>query len=60
MANSELYRQSSLGLALMDTLDEFIQNGQIDPQIAMKVMQQVRVNFVLKSIVATHVCCSST
>jgi len=42
MAHYELYRRSSLGMALTDTLDELIQDGHIDPQIAMKVLAQVR------------------
>lgn len=37
----ELYRQSSLGVALTDTLDELIQDGSLDPQSAMRVLAQV-------------------
>ncbi|KAI8815948.1 transcription initiation factor IIA, gamma subunit, helical domain-containing protein [Fimicolochytrium jonesii] len=36
----ELYRRSSLGLALTDTLDDLIQEGHLDPQVAIKVLQQ--------------------
>ena len=36
----ELYRRSSLGLALTDTLDDLIQEGLLDPQMAMKVLAQ--------------------
>ncbi|TPX68852.1 hypothetical protein SpCBS45565_g02864 [Spizellomyces sp. 'palustris'] len=42
MAQYELYRRSSLGMALTDTLDELITESHIDPQIAMKVLAQVR------------------
>ncbi|CAH1766549.1 5441_t:CDS:2 [Entrophospora sp. SA101] len=38
----ELYRRSSIGIALTESLDDFIQTGQITPQLAMKVLLQVR------------------
>ena len=41
MATYELYRQSSLGVALTDTLDELIMTGDIDPQLAMRIVTQV-------------------
>ncbi len=41
MASYELYRQSSIGVALTDTLDELIQDGSLDPQSAMRVLSQV-------------------
>ncbi|MCJ1430462.1 Transcription initiation factor IIA small chain (TFIIA 13.5 kDa subunit) [Sticta canariensis] len=34
----ELYRRSSIGLALIDTLDELVHSGRIEPQLAMKVI----------------------
>ncbi|KAL2044383.1 hypothetical protein N7G274_003088 [Stereocaulon virgatum] len=34
----ELYRGSSIGMALIDTLDEMVHTGRIEPQTAMKVM----------------------
>ncbi|KAI8583898.1 hypothetical protein K450DRAFT_220489 [Umbelopsis ramanniana AG] len=34
----ELYRRSSTGMALTDSLDELIQSGHINPQLAMKVL----------------------
>lgn len=34
----ELYRGSSLGLALTDTLDDLINDGRIEPQLAMKIL----------------------
>ncbi|KAI9101226.1 transcription initiation factor IIA, gamma subunit, helical domain-containing protein [Phlyctochytrium arcticum] len=40
MAQYELYRRSSLGIALTDTLDELITESHIDPQVAMKVLSQ--------------------
>ena len=39
--NYELYRQSSIGIALTDSLDELIMNGLIDPQLAMLILAQV-------------------
>lgn len=38
--NYELYRRSAVGLALTDSLDELIQNNQLSPQLAMKVLYQ--------------------
>ncbi|CDS04103.1 Putative Transcription initiation factor IIAFT subunit 2 [Lichtheimia ramosa] len=34
----ELYRRSSIGMALTDSLDELIQSGHIHPQLAMRVL----------------------
>ncbi|OJI99109.1 hypothetical protein ASPVEDRAFT_38573 [Aspergillus versicolor CBS 583.65] len=34
----ELYRGSSLGLSLTDTLDDLINEGRIEPQLAMKIL----------------------
>ncbi|MCJ1268306.1 Transcription initiation factor IIA small chain (TFIIA 13.5 kDa subunit) [Lobaria immixta] len=34
----ELYRRSSIGLSLIDTLDELVHSGRIEPQLAMKVI----------------------
>jgi len=34
----ELYRSSSVGVTLTDTLDDLIMQGRIDPQLAMKVL----------------------
>ncbi|KAK8080106.1 transcription initiation factor IIA subunit 2 [Apiospora hydei] len=34
----ELYRQSSVGAALMDALDDLIMETRIDPQLAMKIL----------------------
>jgi hypothetical protein len=33
---------NSIGMALTDSLDELITSGDITPQLAMKVLQQVR------------------
>ena len=40
----QLYRESSLGKALTDTLDELIQDSLLDPQTAMKVLAQFDVS----------------
>ncbi|KAI9206869.1 transcription initiation factor IIA, gamma subunit-domain-containing protein [Polychytrium aggregatum] len=40
MAQYELYRRSTLGIALTDTLDELICNDHLDPQEAMKILTQ--------------------
>ncbi|KAL8822201.1 MAG: hypothetical protein Q9191_007063 [Dirinaria sp. TL-2023a] len=34
----ELYRRSSIGIALIDTLDELVNQSSIEPQLAMKVL----------------------
>ncbi|ATY63947.1 transcription initiation factor iia small chain [Cordyceps militaris] len=34
----ELYRRSSIGLALTDTLDDLISESRIHPQLAMKIL----------------------
>ncbi|KAI9888624.1 MAG: Transcription initiation factor IIA small chain (TFIIA 13.5 kDa subunit) [Vezdaea aestivalis] len=34
----ELYRRTSLGSTLTDTLDELITNRQIEPQLAIKIL----------------------
>ncbi|TIB69307.1 hypothetical protein E3Q22_03494 [Wallemia mellicola] len=36
----ELYRRSSVGIALTDSLDELITSGHINPELAMKVLTQ--------------------
>ncbi|KAI8834080.1 Transcription initiation factor IIA small chain (TFIIA 13.5 kDa subunit) [Chytriomyces hyalinus] len=41
MASSyEFYRQSSIGQALTDALDDMIQEGSIEPQVAMKMLSE--------------------
>lgn len=37
----QLYRRSSIGMALMDALDELIESGHIPPQLAKKVVDEV-------------------
>lgn len=37
----ELYRRTSIGMALTDALDELISSGQVDPQLALKVLANV-------------------
>ncbi|KAJ1733726.1 Transcription initiation factor IIA subunit 2 [Coemansia biformis] len=36
----ELYRKSTLGIALTDSLDDLIQAGHITPQLAIQVLEQ--------------------
>ncbi|KAL7009580.1 Transcription initiation factor IIA subunit 2 [Cystobasidiomycetes sp. EMM_F5] len=36
----QLYRRSSIGMALMDALDELIESGHIPPQLAKKVVDE--------------------
>ena len=38
--NYELYRRSAIGQSLTEALDELIQNQQITPQLAMRVLFQ--------------------
>ncbi|EOD44897.1 Transcription initiation factor iia gamma chain [Neofusicoccum parvum] len=35
----EIYRKTSIGMALMDTLDELIGTRRMEPQLAIKIMQ---------------------
>ncbi|KAL8931016.1 MAG: hypothetical protein Q9208_000118 [Pyrenodesmia sp. 3 TL-2023] len=35
----ELYRRSSIGWTLIDSLDELVHLGRIEPQLAMKILQ---------------------
>ena len=44
-----------IGMALTDSLDELITSGAITPQLAMKVLQQVRWDSVLLNWVC-HCC----
>ena len=37
----ELYRRTSIGIALTDALDELVSSGQVDPQLALKVLANV-------------------
>ena len=37
----ELYRRTSIGIALTDALDELVSTGQVDPQLALKVLANV-------------------
>ncbi|ORY66640.1 putative transcription initiation factor iia small chain [Leucosporidium creatinivorum] len=36
----QLYRRSSLGSSLFEALDELIQSGHINPQLALKILAQ--------------------
>jgi len=38
----ELYRRTSIGIALTDALDELVSSGQVDPQLALKVLANVQ------------------
>ncbi|KAG0225000.1 Transcription initiation factor IIA small chain (TFIIA 13.5 kDa subunit) [Actinomortierella wolfii] len=40
----EHYRKTSIGLALIDSLDELIQSGHINPQLAMRVLSQAHLD----------------
>lgn len=40
---------SSIGMALTDSLDELITSGAITPQLAMKVLQQVDVQYARRA-----------
>jgi len=41
MTSYQLYRRSTIGIALTDTLDHLISNSLIDPQLAMRILSQV-------------------
>ncbi|CAK7226892.1 Transcription initiation factor IIA subunit 2 [Sporothrix curviconia] len=65
----ELYRRSSIGYALTDTLDELISENRMDPQLAMKVLanfdraiaenlqQQVKARLTFKGSLDTYRFC---
>ncbi len=46
---------SSIGMALTDSLDELITSGAITPQLAMKVLQQVRTLFMWRRFTLTTI-----
>jgi Transcription initiation factor IIA, gamma subunit, helical domain len=37
----QLYRRASIGVALTDALDELVTSGQVDPQLALKILANV-------------------
>lgn len=50
MATFELYRRSSIGMCLTETLDEMVSSGTLSPELAIQVLVQfdkvgVRKNF---------------
>ncbi|XP_002137443.2 transcription initiation factor IIA subunit 2-like [Drosophila pseudoobscura] len=51
----QLYRSSTVGITLQDTLDELVKNGQMSPFLAGKVLQQydVSINEAFKENVKT-------
>ncbi|XP_028782640.1 transcription initiation factor IIA subunit 2 isoform X2 [Neltuma alba] len=40
MATFELYRRSTIGMCLTETLDEMVQSGTLSPEIAIQVLVQ--------------------
>ncbi len=42
MACSALYRQSKLGQSLVDALDQLVEEGKLPPQLALRVLDEVR------------------
>lgn len=42
MACSALYRQSKLGTSLVDALDQLVEEGRLPPQLALRVLEEVR------------------
>ena len=41
MACSALYRQSKLGLSLVDALDQLVEEGKLPPQLALRILDEV-------------------
>jgi transcription initiation factor TFIIA small subunit len=37
-----LYQRTSIGVALTDALDELVSTQQIDPQLALKILSNVK------------------
>lgn len=40
MATFELYRRSTIGMCLTETLDEMVQSGTLAPEVAIQVLVQ--------------------
>lgn len=40
MATFELYRRSTIGMCLTDTLDELVSTGKLGPEVAIQVLVQ--------------------
>lgn len=40
MATFELYRRSTIGMCLTETLDEMVSNGTLSPELAIQVLVQ--------------------
>ncbi|KAJ3246311.1 hypothetical protein HDU78_007395 [Chytriomyces hyalinus] len=40
MSSQIFYQQSSIGQALIDTLDDMVQDGSIEPQVAARTLQE--------------------
>ncbi|KAK8919065.1 Transcription initiation factor IIA subunit 2 [Platanthera zijinensis] len=40
MATFELYRRSTIGMCLTETLDEMVSNGTLNPELAIQVLVQ--------------------
>ncbi|MQL85139.1 hypothetical protein Taro_017664 [Colocasia esculenta] len=40
MATFELYRRSSIGMCLTETLDEMVSSGSLSPELAIQVLVQ--------------------
>ncbi|XP_071693235.1 transcription initiation factor IIA subunit 2 [Rutidosis leptorrhynchoides] len=40
MATFELYRRSTIGMCLTETLDEMVSNGVLSPELAIQVLVQ--------------------
>lgn len=40
MATFELYRRSTIGMCLTETLDEMVSNGILSPELAIQVLVQ--------------------
>lgn len=40
MATFELYRRSTIGMCLTETLDEMVQSGTLSPDLAIQVLTQ--------------------
>ncbi|KAA8904996.1 transcription initiation factor IIA, gamma subunit [Sphaerosporella brunnea] len=65
----ELYRRSSIGMALTDALDDLISEGRIAPQLAMKILsnfdrhvtevlaEKVKANLTFKGSLDTYRFC---
>uniref|UniRef100_A0A0D3DFV4 Transcription initiation factor IIA subunit 2 n=1 Tax=Brassica oleracea var. oleracea TaxID=109376 RepID=A0A0D3DFV4_BRAOL len=64
MATFELYRRSTIGMCLTETLDEMVQSGTLSPELAIQSMtealeSQVKTKVTIKGHLHTYRFCDN-